>query len=321
MTLAPLDIPALLKRYNLHPEKKLGQNFLVDTQALQRVVESSELTEEDVVLEVGPGLGSLTRLLAGKVRRVVAVELDARLIPVLQEILAPFSNISLVQGDILEMNPFSLMIEKASGRMLADDSHLEQASLKEQQLHPYLVVANIPYNITSALLRHLLDTSKISTRGNDQPPAIRPTRLVLTVQQEVAERIVAQPGKQGPSTAMSLLALSVQVYGAPRIMGRIPASAFYPPPQVDSAIVRVDIYAQPLFPKDVLDEFFRLAKAGFSQKRKTLRNSLSAGLGLPPMETSAFLNDAGIDPQRRAETLSLEEWRLLAEIRLATRSA
>jgi len=159
----------------------------------------------------------------------------------------------------------------------------------------YRVVANIPYYITSALIRHLLEAP--------QPPEL----LVLTVQREVAERICAAPGE------LSLLALSVQVYGQPKIAARIPAGAFYPPPKVDSAVIRLDLYDQPRIPAPLLPTFFRLAKAGFSQKRKTLRNALAGGLGWKPVQAEALLHQAGIDPGRRAETLSLEEWGAMTE--------
>jgi 16S rRNA (adenine1518-N6/adenine1519-N6)-dimethyltransferase len=159
----------------------------------------------------------------------------------------------------------------------------------------YLVVANIPYYITSAIIRHLLEAQ------------YKPRRIVLTVQREVAQRICAAAGD------MSLLALSVQVYGAPRVVAHIPSEAFYPPPQVDSAVVRVDLYPEPRIPADRLDVFFRLAKAGFSQKRKTLRNSVSAGMRLSPSQAAEMLSRASIDPQRRAETLTLDEWSRLVE--------
>lgn len=310
MTLPPLDIPKILRSHNLRPDKKLGQNFLVDPAALQRVVDDSELQGNEAVLEVGPGLGSLTRLLAQQARQVVAVELDGRLIPILEDILAPFKNVRLVHGDILQLDPTWLMQETCldhksiAAEEKSDEMHLQP----EVTVCQYMVVANIPYYITSALLRHLLEAP------------LQPSRLVLTVQQEVAERIIARSSESTRAAAMSLLSLSVQVYGNARIMGRIPAGAFYPAPQVDSAVVRVDLFPQPLFEPHILDEFFRLAKAGFSQKRKTLRNSLSAGLGLTKEGAAALLNRSGIDPQRRAETLSLEEWRTLAEISLQGRS-
>jgi 16S rRNA (adenine1518-N6/adenine1519-N6)-dimethyltransferase len=267
LSLPPLNIPALLRRYDLRPSKGLGQNFLQDNHALQEIVSAADLGPAEVVLEIGPGLGSLTRYLALSARSVTAVELDRKLFPALESVLAPYKNVRLVQGDILKLNPAELM-----------------------ETPGYIVVANIPYYITSVVIRHLLEADQ------------RPSRVVLTVQKEVAERICAGAGR------MSLLALSVQVYGRPVIGPTIPAEAFYPPPKVDSAVLCIEIYAQPIIPADRLDKFFILIKAGFSQKRKTLRNALSGGLGIAPVESEELLSAAGIDPQRRAETLSLEEW-------------
>jgi len=287
----PLDIPDLLRRYGLHPDKRLGQNFLVDPTHLERVVEAAEITASDMVLEIGPGLGSLTRLLAAKAGRVVAVELDSDLIPALMDVLAGFHNIQVFQGDILAINLAELVGEPIQ------DSDAVEASFRTPP--GYLVVANIPYYITSALIRHLLEAPR------------KPRRLVLTVQREVAERICATPDKSSHAAALSLLALSVQVYGEPSIKAHIPAGAFYPPPKVDSAIVRVDLYPDPCIPAHLLPGFFRLAKAGFSQKRKTLRNALSAGIHCSPAQAATLLESAGINPGRRAETVSLEEWKNL----------
>ncbi|MBI4731854.1 MAG: ribosomal RNA small subunit methyltransferase A [Chloroflexi bacterium] len=262
----------------MHPSKGLGQNFLTDDQALQTIISAADLGPADAVLEIGPGLGSLTRHLALAARSVTAVELDARLFPALTEAISSFQNVRLVQGDILKLDPVVLM-----------------------DAPDYLVVANIPYYITSAVIRHLLESSP------------RPRRVVLTIQQEVAERVCALPGD------MSLLALSVQVYGKPQIRARIPAGAFYPPPKVDSAVLSVEIYPEPAIPNSLLDTFFALAKAGFSQKRKTLRNSISAGMRLPPAEAEKLLTAAGINPQRRAETLDLFEWGKISELFLSAR--
>lgn len=272
MNLPPLDIAALLRAHRLRPKKGLGQNFLADPAALERIVSAAEIPTGACVLEIGPGLGSLTRCLALAAGSVIAVELDRALLPALQEVLAPFANVRIVAGDILAFDMAELA--PAPG---------------------YLVVANIPYYITSAVIRHLLEAP------------IKPARIVLTVQREIAERIIAPPGK------LSLLALSVQVYGQPSIAARIPAGAFYPPPKVDSAVVRVDLYPQPQIDSGHLNTFFRLAKAGFSQKRKMLRNALTGGLGQPPHQVEQLLHAAGIDAQRRAETLALDEWRRLTE--------
>ncbi|RME07376.1 MAG: ribosomal RNA small subunit methyltransferase A [Anaerolineae bacterium] len=272
----PLNIAALLRAHGLRPDKRLGQNFLHDESALRKIVGAAELQPTDTVLEIGPGLGSLTRHLARAARRVIAVELDARLLPALRQVLAACENVEIIQGDILTLSPGELISSPKTG------------SLK--------VVANIPYYITSAILRHLLSASP------------RPERLILTVQKEVATRICAQPGN------LSLLALSVQVFGHPEIVAHIPAGAFYPRPKVDSAVLRVRLYPQPVIPADELDAFFRLTRAGFGQKRKTLLNALAAGLGQPKTVLAPLLTAAGIDPQRRAQTLTLEEWRALTKI-------
>ena len=267
----PLNAAALLKQYGLRAHKGLGQNFLQDPLALVKIASVAEIQPKDTVLEIGPGLGSLTRYLALSAKDVIAVELDPNLLPPLRAVLSSYPNVRIVHGDILKLSPKELITEK-----------------------DYLVVANIPYYITSSLIRHLLESDP------------KPHRIVLTVQKEVAQRICASPGD------MSLLALSVQVYGKPRIAARIPAGAFFPAPKVDSAVLNIDIYPSPLIKPEFLDTFFQLIKAGFSQKRKTLRNALSAGLRISPAEAADLLARANIDPQRRAETLSMEEWENLS---------
>lgn len=281
--LPPLNVPSLLHQYGLRPDKKLGQNFLIDSAALERIVNIAEVGPKDFILEIGPGLGSLTRYLAATARQVLAIELDRKLIPVLKDNLAEYPNVILIQGDIL-----NLRLDEAIPQLDLNPQSDENST--------YLVVANIPYYITSALLRHLLEAQ------------FKPSRVVLTVQREVAERICAAPGD------LSLLALSVQVYGQPQVKAHIPAGSFYPPPQVDSAVVRVDLYQEPLVPTSWLNDFFRLAKAGYSQKRKTLRNALAGGLAMPSQQVNELLVGAQIDPQRRAETLTIPEWKALTEI-------
>lgn len=266
-TAPPLNTASLLREHGLHPNKKLGQNFLQDPAILDKIVSIANVQDTDTVLEIGPGLGSLTRHLALNAKGVVAVEIDKKIIPALRTSLTGYANVKLIEGDILNIVPNEII-------------HASN----------YLVVANIPYYITSAILRHLLE--------NDP----RPSLMVLTIQKEVAERICA-------SKKLSLLALSVQVFGNPEIVDKIPAGAFHPPPNVDSAVIRIKLHAEPRIPVSLLDNFFKLAKAGFSQKRKTLRNSLSGGLRIPANDAESLLTDAGIDPRRRAETLSLDEWR------------
>ena len=271
-SILPLNASAVLKKYSLRADKALGQNFLQDDSVLEKIANAAEILEDDCVLEIGPGLGSLTRYLAVSAKKVTAVELDFDLLAPLQAVLSPYQNVRVVHGDILKLS-ISELIDQPN----------------------YIVAANIPYNITSAIIRHLLEGD------------IKPRRVVLTIQKEVAERICAKPGD------LSLLALSVQVYGKPSIAAKIPAEAFHPAPKVDSAILSIDSYDEPLIPNNLLNIFFKLIKAGFGQKRKTLRNSLSSGLHIPTTETETLLTSAGIDFMRRAETLSIEEWKLLCE--------
>lgn len=268
-----MDPRLLLRQFDIKPKKSLGQNFLVDEGAAARIVTAANLVPDDVVLEIGPGLGGLTRHLAANAARVVAVELDQRLIPVLEHTLAAYPNVELVHGDILQLDPASLLPPT------------------------YKVVANIPYYITSALLRHLLEAEA------------RPLLMVLTVQEEVARRIVAAPGD------MSLLAVSVQFYGRPRIVTRLKAGAFYPRPKVDSAVVQIDLDpgTRPALGVTDVHLFFQLVQAGFSQRRKQLRNALVGGMGRSRAKVDAALAQAGIDPRRRAETLALEEWATLSQ--------
>ncbi len=271
--LEPLPVKELLRAFDLHPRKSLGQNFLLDGGSLNKIMRAADISPQDAVLEIGPGLGSLTRYLVLNARRVVAVEIDPYLFPILTQVLQPYDNVKLILGDMLALDPAQLMDGE-----------------------PYVCIANIPYYITSALMRHLLEAS------------LRPERVVFTMQAEVAQRICAPEGK------LSLLSLSVQVYGKPRVMAKLSAGAFYPPPKVDSATLRVDLYDTPRIAPEHLDTFFRLAKAGFSQKRKNLANSLSGGLGREKPAVEALLQRAGIDSSRRAETLRIEEWARLCPL-------
>lgn len=272
MILKQLNIYPLLKKYGIKPKKSLGQNFLIEPAGLNKVIEAAELTVEDEVLEIGAGLGSLTYLLAQSVRQVVAVEIDRAMLPPLRESLAEFDSVRIVEGDILALHPDNLM-----------------------QQQNYVVVANIPYYISSAIIRHLMNAHS------------KPKRVVLTVQKEVAERVLARDGK------MSLLSLSVQIFGQVSLAGVIPAGSFLPAPDVDSAVLRIDLYPEPLVLLEQQVAFFKLAHAGFGQKRKTLRNSLSTGLTLPSLQVEKLLSENGIDPQRRAETLTILEWKKLTE--------
>jgi len=265
-----------MQELGLRPRKELGQHFLTDQRALTRIVAAAELTGNDVVIVVGAGLGSLTHLLAQAAGRVIAVELDGGLATALSRLLDQEQGVSIVQADILQLSPADLL----SQSQLAPDI-------------PYLVVGNLPYGITSAVLRHFLEAEH------------RPQRLVVTVQREVARRITAPPGR------MSLLAVSVQFYGRPQIVLRLKPGAFYPRPRVSSAVIRIDCYKDlPLRVEDVT-RFFRIVRAGFAQRRKQIHNSLAADLALADDQVRVALEDAGIDPRRRAQSLSLAEWAAL----------
>lgn len=265
------DVRQVLRRYGMEPRRELGQHFLIDAGALARIVAAAELTAEDAVLEIGAGVGNLTRLLAREAGRVVAVEIDRRFLPILEAELADCPNIRLVPRDILALDPSELM-----------------------EGEPYKVVANLPYAITSAVLRHLLEAR------------VSPQRMVVTVQREVAERMVARSGR------MSLLAVSVQFYGRPQLLFRLRPGAFYPPPEVESAVVRIDRHPRPPVEVADVDGFFQVVRAGFSQPRKQLGNSLAHGLGISSGEAADALRRAGIDPHIRAERLGLEDWARLA---------
>lgn len=262
----PRDI---LTAHDIDPKKSLGQNFLFDDHILRRLVDAVGVDRHDAVLEVGPGLGSLTTHLAERAGRVVAVELDERLIPILRMVTAPYPNVELIHGDILDWRP---------------EAHI---SAEES----YKVVANVPYYITGAILEHLLAAPR------------RPTTLGVTIQKDVAERITAEPGQ------MSILAVSVQFFGRPRIALTLAAGSFWPAPKIASSFLVVDTTDRPAGADRVENEklFFGIVKAGFSQKRKQLHNNLRQIEG-DKAAVQAWLKRAGIDGRRRPQTLAVEEW-------------
>ena len=267
-----------LRDLGLRPKKSLGQHFLVDVDVLQSILEASDLSAQDIVVEVGPGLGVLTKEIAQRVQKVVAVEADGKLASALREILPPFSNASVVHADILQTDPAILLRREGS------------------QPPAYKVIADLPYYITSAVLRHFLESSA------------KPCCMVVMVQKEVGEAIVAEPG------SMSLLAVSVQLYGKPVIIEHVSSKSFYPSPKVDSVILRIDLYEHQAVEVPSVEGFFEVVKAGFSAPRKQLRNALAQGLRLAPSDAAVLLDEVGIDSRRRAESLSLSEWAELCQV-------
>ncbi len=269
-----VQVGKLLRQTGIRPKKRLGQHFLVDEAILDTILVAAELSSEDIVIEIGPGLGVLTAELARRAGKVIAVELDTKLASLLKRKLASVPNVNVINADILKVSPSQLLETKGD----------------------YKVVANLPYYITSPILRHFVEASP------------KPSLMVVMVQKEVGNAIVAGPGK------MSLLAVSLQVYSKPKIVSYVPSQSFYPPPKVDSAIVRFDLLPEPAVKVADINGFFQVVKCGFSSPRKQLHNSLAQGMGVKPAEVAPLLERAGIESQRRAETLSLEEWARLYEV-------
>ena len=267
-----------LRAHGIVPRKSLGQNFLTDPDMARRIVGYANITPADTVIEIGPGIGALTRHILHASSHVIAIEIDRNLIPMLRQELGDPANLTIVQADALEVDFRDLVHTTRPAELDA----------------PIRFLGNLPYYITSAVIRRILESP------------LNVQTIVLTVQLEVAERIVAEPGD------MSLLAVSVQLYGKPELLQRLSPSVFYPQPDVESAVVRITPYAQPLTPSR--DALFALARAGFSQRRKQLRNTIAAGLHLEKTAADKLLINAGIDPTRRAETLSLQEWVDLSDV-------
>jgi len=275
----------LLRRFELQPRKGLGQHFLIDEEVLGLITSAAGLTLGDIVMEIGPGLGILTRELARQAGWIIAIELDDKLASVLKQTLSSLNNITIINENILGIDPAALLREQETNFPPSISSPLS-----------YKLVANLPYYITSPVLRHFLEVS------------VKPQIMVVMVQKEVADAIVAKPGR------MSVLSISVQFYGKPRIVSYVPAQCFYPAPEVDSAILQLEPYPQPAVAVSDEKSFFELVRAGFSASRKQIGNSLAQGLRLPKAQALSLLEKGGIAPQRRAETLTLDEWAQLWQI-------
>lgn len=256
-------IKNLLKKHGVYPSKTLGQNFLISKGILEKILDAANLKSKDVVLEIGPGIGTLTKELAKKAKQVIAIEKDSKMIKILKETLRDLKNIELIQEDILKYD------------------------FKSQV--PYKIVANLPYYITSPVLRKFLEIGS------------KPKEMILMVQKEVAQRIVASPPN------MSILAISVQFFAKPEIISFVSKNCFWPQPKVDSAILKISQISMDLPPIDT-DLFFKIVRAGFAQPRKQLVNSLSNELKLEKEKVRNWLKENEIKPERRPETLSIKDW-------------
>ena len=270
-----------LRRHHLWAKKSLGQNFLVDENALNAVVQAAELSPDDHVVEVGAGTGLLTTRLAPLVGRLTSLEYDESLLPLLRENTASFKNVEVLHQDALKFQVSS--VQEVSDKNL------------KFKIENYKVVANIPYYITSPLIKHFLTQE------------VQPSVLVFLIQKEVAEKICSK--KKGKT----VLTIETQVFGEPEVVATVPASSFYPSPKVDSAVLRVRVYDKPLVDETMMGSFIKVLHAGFSQKRKKLTNSLAAGLHIKAEEAKAFLERAGIDPGARAEHLEVADWERLTK--------
>lgn len=258
-----------LRAHNLQPSKKLGQNFLVDEKALRSIIDSAELKRTDHVVEIGAGLGVLTQKLTERAGHVTAVEYDRDIFPVLEKNLENSSNIELYNTDIRQFTP---------------------------PKSRYKLVANIPYYLTSPILRKFF----VETQN-------RPKCAVLLVQKEVAERICNEQ-------KLSVLALEVRIFGEPEIICHVPRTSFLPSPKVESAVIKIKLYKKPIIPESDIGDLFRLVHAGFRAPRKKIRGSLSAGLPYPKEITDKILNTSKIDQDKRPEDLTIAEWKILLSI-------
>lgn len=258
---------------------KLGQNFLKNENVVKKIVEAANLTAHDLVLEIGPGKGVLTEKLARKARKVLAVEIDRNLVEILKNKFENFEKAEIINEDILKVNLIDII----------------NSNNPKQQSTGYKVVANLPYYITSPIIRFFLEAE------------IKPSEMILMVQKEVAERIVAKPGE------MSILAVSVQYYAKPELLFTVPKEDFDPIPEVDSAVLKISNIENQKSKIEV-NKFFRVVRAGFCARRKTLANNISNSFHLDKNEVEEKIKTAGLTPTVRAQELSIENWKKLAEI-------
>ncbi len=283
--MANLGIPqntiAVLQKYNFNFQKKFGQNFLIDTRVLDKIIDSAEITKEDCVLEIGPGIGTMTQYLAERAGAVVAVEIDKALIPILEDTLSEYDNVTVINDDILKVDVNKIVEEKNQGR-------------------PIKVVANLPYYITTPIIMGLFE--------NHVPLQ----SITIMVQKEVADRMQVGPGTKD----YGALSLAVQYYAKPEIVANVPPNCFIPRPNVGSAVIKLTRYEEP--PVQVEDEkkMFALVRASFNQRRKTLVNGLTnaAELHITKEQITAALEKMGLSPTIRGEALTLEQFAQLSNL-------
>ena len=278
---SPSRTKAIIQKYNFFFKKNFGQNFLIEASILEKIISSSNITEKDCVLEVGPGIGSLTQYLAESAEKVIAVEIDKNLIPILEDTLSEYNNIEIINEDILKVDLKKLIEEKNDGK-------------------PIKVAANLPYYITTPIVMGLLEQKlPIDT-------------ITVMIQKEVADRMQAKPSTKD----YGVLSLAVQYYCEPEIVAIAPAHCFMPQPNVDSSVIKLNVLDKPKVSVKNEEFLFRLIKAAFAQRRKTLINCLtnSSELKLSKQTCTEALEEAGFNLQVRGEALSLEEFAKLSDI-------
>lgn len=274
-----------MKKYHFQPNKRLGQHFLISKKMLQRIIQTANLSKKDIVLEIGPGLGTLTQELAQRAKKVIAVEKDKRMVEILKDVLKDHQNIEIIHGDILK-----ILRDCPSDTVLLFQKDCIRGTV------PYKIVANIPYYLTSPLIRLLLESKN------------PPQEMVLLIQKEVAQRICAKPGK------MSLLAVAIQFYSQPKIISYVSKKSFWPQPKVDSAIIKITPLSlrgatrQLARSDEAISKFFQIVKAGFSSPRKQLVNNLYQKLNLDREKIKAALTQCRLDIRVRAANLRVEDW-------------
>lgn len=275
---SPSTIKYIMEKYGFRFSKSLGQNFLIDEQIIERICDGAEIGPDDDILEIGPGIGVMTQAMAERARKVVAIEIDRALIPVLQETLAECDNVEVVHADVMAVDLKALIAEKFEGRRPK-------------------VVANLPYYITTPIIMMLLEEN------------IPVSDIIVMIQKEVAERISAKPSTK----AYGALSVATQYYSEPKIIAKVPRTVFMPQPNVDSIVIRMTIREEPPVVLENTSLFFKVIKAAFGQRRKTLHNALNAGgFGQSKDQTADFLRACDIEPSRRGETLTIEEFAKLA---------
>ena len=283
--MATLGIPqntiAVLQKYHFNFQKKFGQNFLIDTHVLERIIEAAGITKDDFVLEIGPGIGTMTQYLCENAREVTAVEIDQNLIPILADTLSAYDNVTVINEDILKLDIVKLAEEKNAGK-------------------PIKVVANLPYYITTPIIMGLFESH------------VPIDSITIMVQKEVADRMQVGPGTKD----YGALSLAVQYYAKPEIVANVPPNCFIPRPNVGSAVIRLDRYAEP--PVQTADEqfMFSIIRASFNQRRKTLVNGLSnaPGLNVSKEKIKEVLARMELSETVRGETLTLEQFAQLADL-------